>query len=656
MIKLLRFLKPYRAVLVLVVLFAAAQALSNLYLPNLFADIVNNGIVKGDTGYIWRFGGLMLLVTLGGTIAAVVGIFFSSKVATGFGKIVRGKLFTHVQQFSLHEFDSVSTASLITRTTNDTTQVQQVLVVILNMMITAPITLVAGIILAVNQDAGLSWILVVVIPILVASILILMTKAIPLFRSMQKKLDRLNLILDEGLTGVRVVRAFDRQRYEEQRFDEANLDLTSVAIRVNRLIASLMPIMMLCLNVSSVAILWFGAMRVDNGQTQLGALLAFLQYAMQILFALLMVSMMFIMLPRAAASADRINEVLAIEPEIKDPDVQPTAAGTNRSRALLGLLLAVIARKAQPPEADPEIQATLSSAVDGRYPEEWSDERRGQAVAHELIEPLSIMTLASSLINGAADTQRGYVEFQDVTFSYPGAEEPALSHISFSAGPGQVTAIIGGTGSGKSTLVSLIPRFYDIDSGHILVDGVDVRAMTQEHLRSKIGFVPQKAVLFTGTVAENIRYGKEDATDEEVYHAADVAQGIDFILGMKDGFNSLIAQGGTNVSGGQKQRLSIARALVRRPEVYVFDDSFSALDFKTDARLRAALRKETRESTVLIVSQRVSTVMDADQIIVLDEGHVAGIGSHQELMKTSEVYREIVSSQLSNEEIAEEIA
>jgi ATP-binding cassette subfamily B protein len=316
----------------------------------------------------------------------------------------------------------------------------------------------------------------------------------------------------------------------------------------------------------------------------------------------------------------------------------------------------VIARKAQPPEADPEIQATLSSAVDGRYPEDWSDERRGQAVAREVIEPLSIMTLASSVINGAAEMQRGYVEFRDVTFSYPGAEEPALSHISFSAGPGQVTAIIGGTGSGKSTLVSLIPRFYDIDSGHILVDGVDVRAMTQEHLRSKIGFVPQKAVLFTGTVAENIRYGKEDATDEEVYHAADVAQGIDFILGMKDGFNSLIAQGGTNVSGGQKQRLSIARALVRRPEVYVFDDSFSALDFKTDARLRAALRKETRESTVLIVSQRVSTVMDADQIIVLDEGHVAGIGSHQELMKTSEVYREIVSSQLSNEEIAEEIA
>jgi ATP-binding cassette subfamily B protein len=412
-----------------------------------------------------------------------------------------------------------------------------------------------------------------------------MSKAIPLFRTMQKKLDKLNLILDEGLTGVRVVRAFDRKNYEEHRFDEANLDLTNVAIKVNRMVASLMPIMMLCLNVSSIAILWFGAIRINNGEMQVGALIAFLQYAMLILFALLMISMMFIMLPRAAASADRINEVLAIEPEINDAEEVKRAEG-----------------------------------------------------------------------------KRGYVEFQDVTFSYPGAEEPALSHISFSADPGEVTAIIGGTGSGKSTLVSLIPRFYDIDEetggtgGHLLVDGVDIREMSQEHLRSKIGFVPQKAVLFSGTVAENIRYGKEDATEEEVRHAADVAQASEFISEMPDGFNSVIAQGGTNVSGGQKQRLSIARALVRKPEIYVFDDSFSALDFKTDARLRAALKQETRESTVLIVSQRVSTVMDADQIIVLDEGHMAGIGTHRELMRTSEVYRDIVSSQLSSEEIAEEIA
>jgi ATP-binding cassette subfamily B protein len=340
-----------------------------------------------------------------------------------------------------------------------------------------------------------------------------------------------------------------------------------------------MPIMMLCLNVSSVAILWFGAIRINNGDLKVGAMIAFLQYAMQILFALLMISMMFIMLPRAAASADRINEVLDIEPEINDPE-----------------------------------QAKL------------------------------------------ADRQRGYVEFQDVTFSYPGAEEPALVNISFKANPGEVTAIIGGTGAGKSTLVSLIPRFYDIDNGQILVDGVDVREMSQEHLRSKIGFVPQKTVLFSGTIAENIRYGKEDASDEEVLHAAEVAQATEFIAGMKDGFDSAIAQGGTNVSGGQKQRLSIARALVRKPEVYVFDDSFSALDFKTDARLRAALKQETQQSTVMIISQRVSTVMDADQIIVMDEGHIAGIGTHRELMRISEVYREIVSSQLSSEEIAEEIA
>lgn len=579
MIKLLRFLKPYRPILILIVALAFVQALANLYLPNLMADIVDNGIIKGDTGYIWRIGGLMLLVTLGGTFAAVIGIFFSSQVATGLGKIIRAKLFTHVQQFSLHEFDILGTSSLITRTTNDTTQVQQVLVIMLNMMITAPITMVAGIILAVNQDAGLSWILVVVIPILAASIIILMSKAIPLFRVMQVKLDKLNLILDEGLTGVRVVRAFDRQKYEEQRFDDANRDLTDVAIKVNRLVASLTPIMMFVLNVSSVAILWFGAIRINNGEMQVGALIAFLQYAMLILFSLLMVSMMFIMLPRAAASATRINEALAIEPEIND----------------------------------------------------------AKQVKH-------------------AEDKRGYLEFHDVTFSYPGAEEPALSHISFSATPGEVTAIIGGTGAGKSTLVNLIPRFYDVDSGRVLVDGVDIREMSQEHLRAKIGFVPQKAVLFSGTIAQNIRYGKEDASEEEVRHAADVAQASEFIQNMQDGFDSEIAQGGTNVSGGQKQRLSIARALVRKPEIYVFDDSFSALDFKTDARLRAALKKETRESTVLIVTQRVSTVMDADQIIVLDNGHIAGIGTHRELMRTCEVYREIVSSQLSSEEIAEEIA
>ena len=579
MIKLLRFMKPYRLILVPVVVLAFAQALANLYLITLMANIVDYGIIKQDTGYIWRTGGLMFVIALLGTLAAVIGIFLSSQVATGFGKIIRAKLFTHVQRFSLHEFDKLGSSSLITRTTNDTTQVQQVTVIALNMMITAPITMVAGIILALNQDVGLTWILLVAMPVLVGTIVLLFSKAIPLFRSIQVKLDKINLILDEGLTGVRVVRAFDRQRYEEQRFDVANRDLTDVTIRVNRIVATLMPAMMFVLNVSTVAILWFGSIRVNNGDMQVGAMIAFLQYAMQILFALLMVSMLFIFLPRAAAAATRINEVLAIEPEITD------AEQVKR-----------------------------------------------------------------------ADDLRGYVEFQDVTFSYPGAEEPALSHISFRAAPGEVTAIIGGTGAGKSTLVSLIPRFYDVDSGHVLLDGVDVREMSQEYMRTKIGFVPQKAVLFSGTIAENIRYGKKDATDEEVRHAADVAQASEFIRDMPNGFDSEIAQGGTNVSGGQKQRLSIARALVRQPEIYVFDDSFSALDYRTDARLRSALRQETRDSTVLIVSQRVSTVMDSDQIIVLDEGHVAGIGRHRELMNTCEVYRDIVASQLSSEEIAEGIA
>lgn len=573
-------MKPYRGILVLVTALAFAQALANLYLPTLMADIVDKGIYPTpNIPYIWRTGGLMFVVTLGGTVAAIIGIFFSSKAATGFGKIIRAQLFKHVQRFSLHEFDQVGTASMITRTTNDTTQVQQVLVVILNIMITAPITMVAGIILALNQDVGLSWVLVVAIPVLVLAIVLIMSNAIPLFRSIQIKLDKLNLILDEGLTGVRVVRAFDRQKYEEERFDVANRDLLDITIRVNRIVAFLMPIMMFVLNVSSVAILWFGSIRINNGDLQIGAMIAFLQYAMQIMFALLMVSMMFIMLPRAAVAATRINEVLDIKPEIDDPERAKMANGT-----------------------------------------------------------------------------RGYVEFQDVTFSYPGAEEPALSHISFRARPGQVTAIIGGTGAGKSTLVNLIPRFYDVDSGRILVDDVDARELTQQDLRSKIGFVPQQAVLFSGSIADNILYGKEDASEEEIEHAAEVAQATEFISNMEEGFASEIAQGGTNVSGGQKQRLSIARALVRKPEIYIFDDSFSALDFKTDAKLRAALKRETRDATVLIVSQRVSTIMDADQILVLDEGHLAGIGTHRELMRTSEVYREIVSSQLSSAEIAEEIA
>ncbi len=572
---LIRYLQPSRMPVALVFVLVFFQSLANLYLPYLMANIVDTGIVKGDTIYILRVGGLMVLVTIVGTICAIVASFFSARVAIGFGRLTRGKLFKHVENFSLHEFDSVGTASLITRTTNDTTQVQQVVIIILQMMISAPLMFIGGIILAISQDATLAWVLVGTIPILFIAIVAIMSKAIPLFQAMQAKIDKVNLVLDEGLTGVRVIRAFDRIDHEEKRFDEANLDLTNTAIKVNQIIATMMPIMMLVLNLSTVVIFWFGSIRVNNGEMQIGNLMAFLQYAMQILFAVLMLSMMFVMLPRAAASSDRIDQVLGIAPEINDP-------------------------------------ATAKQA----------------------------------------DTQRGYVEFQNVTFSYHGAEEPALCNISFHASPGEVTAIIGGTGAGKSTLVSLIPRFYDVDEGRVLVDGVDVREMTQEHLRAKIGFMPQKAVLFSGTVAENIRYGNEEASEEEVKHAADIAQATEFITEMRDGFDSVIAQGGTNVSGGQKQRLSIARALVRKPEIYVFDDTFSALDYTTDAKLRTALRRETTDATVLIVAQRVGTVMDADRIIVLDEGRIAGIGTHRELMETSFVYREIVSSQLSLEEIA----
>ena len=577
MIKLLKYLKPYRWLLVLIVLLAIGQASANLYLPNLMADIVNKGISAFNTDFILRTGVVMTLVAIGGTICAVVGIYFSSQVATGMVRKIRAVIFNKVQHFSLHEFDQVSTASLITRTTNDTAQIQQVMVMILNMLITAPITLVVGIILALNQDVGLSWILVAIMPVLILIITVLLIRAVPLFTVIQIKLDKLNLIIDENLTGVRVVRAFNRIKHEEERFDVANHDVTDVAIKVNQLMASMMPTMMLMINISSVAIIWFGSIRVANGHLETGSMFAFLQYATQILFSLLMVALLFVMIPRAEASAKRVNEVLDMEPEIKD------AAEVKK-----------------------------------------------------------------------ADKKRGYVEFQDVTFSYHGAEKPALSNITFKAAPGEVTAIIGGTGSGKSTLVNLIPRFYDIDSGHVLVDGVETREISQKDLRAKIGFVPQKAILFAGTISDNLRYGKEDATEEEIKHATEVAQASEFISQMPEGLNSMIAQGGTNVSGGQMQRLSIARALVRKPEIYVFDDTFSALDFKTDAKLRAALKDETRESTVLIVAQRVSTVIDADQIIVLDEGRIVGIGKHKQLMKDCDVYKGIVSSQLSATEIKEE--
>ncbi|MHB1407398.1 MAG: ABC transporter ATP-binding protein [Desulfitobacteriaceae bacterium] len=575
MVKLLRFLKPFSKSVAAVLLLVFIQSLAELYLPTLMADIVDTGIAFDDTPYILRIGALMLLVAGVSAICLILASFLSAKIAAGFGKNVRRKVFSQVESYSLHEFDQIGTASLITRTTNDITQVQQVLIMIMRMMISAPMMAIGGVIMAVSKDATLSLVLVVVIPLLAAAIILIAGKGIPLFRTMQVKLDKLNLLLRENLTGIRVIRAFNRISHEQKRYYDANSDLTGTAIKVNKLMAAMMPIMMLVMNFTTIAIVWFGGIRVDHGDMQVGDMMAFIQYAMQIMFSLIMVSMMFVMIPRAQASAVRINEVLDTVPEIKDP-----------------------------------------------------------AVAKR------------------ADSKRGFVEFKNVTFSYPGAEQSAIRDISFQASPGEITAIIGGTGSGKSTLINLIPRFYDVDSGNILVDGVDVREMSQENLRAKIGFVPQKAVLFHGTIAENIRFGNDGATDEEVKSAADTAQATEFIMGMKDGFQSIIAQNGTNLSGGQKQRLSIARSLVRRPEIYVFDDTFSALDFKTDAKLRTALKKETKDSTVLIVAQRVSTVLDADRIIVMDEGQIAGIGKHKELLKTCEVYREIVSSQLSEEEIA----
>ncbi|MCB8818704.1 ABC transporter ATP-binding protein [Desulfosporosinus shakirovi] len=575
MIKLLKFLKQYTVQIAVVIVLLFLQVLSDLYLPTLMADIVDIGLANKDVNYIIKIGGFMLLIAAGGTVCAIIATYLSSKTAVGFGKILREKIFTKVESFSLHEFDKLGTATLITRTTNDVTQIQQVSVLILSMMITAPLTCIGGVIMALQQDTSLAWVLVVTIPILFAIIGLTLKRGLPLFKVMQEKIDRLNLVLREKLTGIRVIRAFNRIEKERIRFDEANADLMDNAIKVNLIMAVLMPAMMLIMNLTTVALVWFGALRIDEGSMQIGSLLAFIQYATQILFSLLMLVMLFIMVPRAQVSAVRINEVLDTDLDIIDPE-------------------------------------KLKQVND----------------------------------------ERGFVEFKEVSFRYPGADQPALKNITFSAKPGELTAIIGGTGSGKSTLINLMTRFYDVESGSVLVDGVDVREMSQKALRAKIGFVPQKTVLFSGTIAENIKYGRQDAPMEEIEHAARVAQATEFISGLEAGFDHPIAQGGTNVSGGQKQRLSIARALIRKAEIYIFDDSFSALDFKTDAKLRAALKPEIANSTVFIIAQSVSTVRDADRIIVLDEGEVSGIGTHKELLNTCKVYREIVASQLSEEELA----
>ena len=476
--------------------------------------------------------------------------------------------------FHLHEFDKLGTSSLITRTTNDIAQVQQ-LVVMTRMFIGAPTMLIGGVIMASYKDAHLAIVLIAVIPILILVIAGIMRKGLPLFKTLQVKIDGINLVLREHLTGIRVIRAFNRSGHEKLKFERANQEFTQTAIKVNTIMATMMPIMMLVFNLGIVVILWYGGIRIDSNQMQIGDLMAFIQYAMQIMFSMFMMTMIFMMIPRASASAVRINEVLAIQSNIHSAD------------------------NAQTLQDDQTV-----------------------------------------------------VEFNHVTFSYPGAEQPAIQDISFRAEPGEVTAIIGGTGSGKTTLINLLLRFYDVESGSITLNGQPLPTLSLESVRNQIGYVPQKAVLFSGTVADNLRFGNEQATDEELASAASTAQAADFISGMKDNFQATLAQGGTNLSGGQKQRLAIGRALARKPSIYIFDDSFSALDFKTDAKLRAALKSETARATMMIVAQRVSTIMDANQIIVLDEGRIAGIGTHSELMKTCEVYQEIVASQLSEEESA----
>ncbi|PSL41599.1 ATP-binding cassette subfamily B protein [Planomicrobium soli] len=574
MIKILKNLTVYKWLIAAVVLLVFIQSMADLYLPRLMADIIDNGVVTGNTAYIWEIGGIMLLVSAAGVIASIAASFYSARTAMGLGRDLRRRVFNHVGKFTLQEFDKVGTASLITRTTNDITQVQQVVIMMLRMVISAPIMLVGGLILAISQDAKLSLVILAAMPVLAGSIILIFKKGMPLFKEVQNRLDRLNLVLRENLTGIRVIRAFNRETEEQVRMTKANRDLTDVSIKVNKIMAFIMPVMMLVMNLTVVGIIWFGGIRIDAGALQIGELMAFIQYVMLIMFALVMASVMFVMVPRAAVSANRINEVLEMEPSFVDNGIKK------------------------------------------------------------------------------ADRERGTLEFDNVTFSYPGAEKPALSNISFSAKPGEVTAIIGGTGSGKTTLINLIPRFYEIESGVIRVNGVDIREASQDEVRSKIGFVPQKAILFTGTIVDNIRFGKQDATQAEIEHAAHVAQAAEFIERMPEGYESEIEQGGSNLSGGQKQRLSIARALIRKPDLYIFDDSFSALDYKTDARLRAALKSETKDATVLLVAQRVSTVVDADRIIVLEKGRIAGIGTHEDLLETNEVYREIVLSQLTEEEIA----
>ena len=576
LIKLIgRFLKPHWRLVVGVIVFQLIQSIASLYLPTLNADIIDNGVTKGDTGYIVRVGMVMLGITLLQIAASITAVYFGAKAAMRVGRDLRESIFLRVGEFSEREVSKFGAPSLITRTTNDVQQIQLLTLMTSTLLVSAPILAVGGVIMALRQDLQLSWLLVVAVPVLLLAIGLIIVRMVPLFRLMQARIDTVNRVLREQLTGIRVIRAFVREGRETERFAQANADVTKTAVSAGRLFALVFPVVLLVMNVTSVAVLWFGAYRIDSGSMQIGALTAFLSYIIQILMAVMMATFMAIMIPRAAVSADRISEVLSTDTSVVLP-------------------------------ANPVVELRTT----------------------------------------------GLVELRDVSFSYPGAEHPVLNNLSFTAKPGQTTAIIGSTGAGKTTLVNLLPRLFDATGGAVFIDGVDVRELDPDLLWGRIGLVPQKAYLFSGTVATNLRYGKPDATDDELWAALETAQAADFVREMPEGLDAPIAQGGTNVSGGQRQRLAIARALVKRSEIYVFDDSFSALDTTTDSRLRSALAKTEKAATKIIIAQRVSTIVDADQILVIEDGEIVDRGTHDELLASSETYAEIVNSQLKAEEAA----
>ncbi|MET4541256.1 ATP-binding cassette subfamily B multidrug efflux pump [Arthrobacter bambusae] len=570
-----RYSKPYLPQIVAVLIFQLASTIATLYLPSLNAKIIDEGVSRGDTDFIWQTGALMLAVALGQVVTAIVAVYFGSRVAMAIGRDLRRSVFRQVSSFSAQDVNKFGAPTLITRGTNDVQQVQMLVLMGLNFMVSTPIMCVGGIIMALREDLNLSWLVWVSVPVLVAVVGYLVVRLMPLFRSMQTKIDAINGVLREQIIGIRVVRAFVREPHEAKRFGDANEDLTAVSVKIGNLFVLMFPAIGMILHLSTAAVLWFGGQRVDSGEMQVGALTAFLQYLLQILMAVMMGTFMAMMIPRASVCADRIGEVLDVEPSIHNP-------------------------------GSPVVPAE----------------------------------------------KKGRVEFRDVTFKYPGAEAPVLSNISFTAEPGKTLAIIGSTGAGKTTLVSLLPRLYDVASGDVLLDGVPVTDMDASEITSRVSAVPQKPYLFSGTIEHNLRFGKPDATDEELWEALETAQAKGFVEEKSSGLNRRIAQGGTNVSGGQRQRLSIARALVTKPNVYLFDDSFSALDVATDARLRKALKAKTRDATVIIVAQRVSTIADADEILVLDNGRIVDRGTHDELLETSPTYQEIVESQLSVEEVA----